>query len=220
MTRLLVSPPINNDLLYTKQITLIPESGHVEFKEPVFFKDAIDGNIPAVIRLRTSFPLKDTESGARLCQQFWATPNSSISANVVKLLKQSDIGFRYLSRNGARVRSSAVDLVSNESSFKFAAASAIAGEMDKYAIGTGYSAPYKGFVFDYQVDGIIRAIVYDVSANGEGTTHIDFNMERPEAYLTLNELHGRRMATYKLWYDAQQQSKLDRKVNPSGTGKF
>lgn len=215
------SIPVPNALLplqYTRPFVINPDSGHIQFDHAVFLADFIDSTRkPAVIRLRTSFTLKDTLSAARLCQQYWNFPRNS-NSDVPKLLKDSAVHFEYASATGQVGSPSRTSLVSNQQAFIANATIRITDELQTYKVGQGYSSPYKGFVFDKPIDGVVRTIVWDVSERGEGTTHIDYNMERPEAYPTLLEIRARRQATFRLWKDAQIKAKIN--TQPTKRGKW
>lgn len=172
-------------------------AGIVEFTQnPMFFRDSVDGNVPAIIRLRTSFPIRDRETAALICPQWWVTPGSPIATNLAKIVKRSDIYFEYDAEKN-----------DNSASFKSQAGFFLASELNQYTIGTGYSAPYKGFVVDIPVDGVVRTVAWDATPESGGMTHIDYNMERPEAYLTLTEIHARRMATWNAFKAADDERK-------------
>lgn len=208
-------PQANQQMQYTRRFQIDYDSGHVRFDHPTFFYDFADGErVPAIIRLRTAFPIKDGETAARICQQYWATPGGA-NNNLAKKLKDSSFGFEYASTTGQVGGPSNVSLISNKDAFIANATATIADEIRSYQVRTGYSAPYKGFVFDRTPDGVVRAIVWDVSQDGVGTTHIDYNMERPEAYLSLNEIRAQRVATYRLWAQQQQEAKTNRSVRPT-----
>lgn len=175
--------------------------GLVIFNEPTYFEDSLALRQPAMLRLRTSFPLRDRTSASPVCAQWWRIPGSPIAADLAKMVKKSDVFLEY---DG--------DGNNNSSEFKSAADYYLASELNAYSIATGYSAPYKGFVFDIPVDGVVRTIAWDATPDSGGMTHIDFNMERPEAYITLTELHARRLATWNAFKAADNRSKIARGV--------
>lgn len=177
------------------------ERGLVLFNEPTYFEDLLALRQPAVIRIRTSFPLRDPFSAALVCSQWWRVPGSPIAADLAKMVKRSDVFLEY---DG--------DGNDNASTFKSLADYYLASELNSYSIATGYSAPYKGFVFDIPVDGIVRTIAWDATPESGGMTHIDYNMERPEAYITLTELHARRLATWNAFKAADDRSKIARGI--------
>ena len=181
---------------YTGNFTLDETTGIVTFdrESPVFFHDANNGPInPAMIRLRTSFPIRDHITKAPMCQQFWQMQYNQNTVAIAKIIKQSDVYYYYDTEGN-----------DNEAIFLRHALTALNRELYTYRAATGYSAPHKGFVFDKPPDGVIRATVFDVSEGGGGTTHIDYNMERPEAYFTLREARNRRLATYVGWTQDQE----------------
>jgi hypothetical protein len=175
--------------------------GIVEFEDPIYFKDFQNNKlVPPVIRLRCSFPLRDPDTAAFLCQQFWNYPGSPIAGDIVKIVKRSDSFFEYSTTKN------------NYAQFLADALENLNVELNQYQNSFGYSAPYKGFVFDIPPDGIVRTVTWDVSDNGQGTTHIDFNMERPEAYATLQEARNERLATYNFWLESQLVQKRIRGI--------
>ncbi len=209
--RLIASQPLTNadwDLSLDSRghkYDLDPERGLIEFEQQTYFYDTDAagrvplGCLPAPIRLRTSFPIRDPISAAFLCQQFWLAPGSPIAVNIPKIIKRSDVFLEYDSAGN-----------SDEVIFLAQAQQYIAEQLNTYQIGRGYSAPYKGFVVDIPVDGVVRAVAWDVSEDGQGTTHIDYNMEIPESYLSLAEMRARRMATWNLLVQAEIERKRKR----------
>lgn len=183
------------------EYTIDYDRGLVTFTEPQFFKDIVTGYQPAVLRVRTSFPLRDRFSAAFTCPQWWRVPGSPIATDLAKMVKKSDVFFEYDAEGN-----------DNAASFKSQADYYLASELNGYSIGTGYSAPYKGFVFYIPVDGVVRTIAWDSTPESGGMTHIDYNMERPEAYLTLTELHARRLATWNAFKAVEDRAKQARGV--------
>lgn len=188
-------PVANKALLYGGDWQMDYEKGHIIFDEPVYFRDALDGYVPAVIRLRTSFPFRDPYTAAVLCQQYILNPGSPVAVNVVRTIKESNIYFKY--RIG----------YSNTAEFTAQSLFRLSGELQSYKVDVGASVPYKGFYFDRSIDGIARSMSFDVSDSGVGTTHVDYNMERPEQYLTLRELRLRREVTFNLFLAEEQNKK-------------
>lgn len=175
--------------------------GIVYFQDAMYFEDLLAFRQPAVIRLRTSFLLRDRTSAAPVCAQWWRVPGSPIATDLAKVVKRSDVWLEYDAEGN-----------DNSSEFKSAADYFLASELNAYSIGTGYSAPYKGFVFDIPVDGVVRTVAWDATPESGGMTHIDYNMERPEAYLTLTELHARRLATWNAFKAADERAKIARGI--------
>ncbi len=173
--------------------------GLIEFSSPVYFYDKADGYLPAPIRLRTQCPLRDPDTAALLCQQYWLNTGSPYALPFTRNIKESEIGYEYIT-----------DGQSNETDFTNAALARLSAELLSYQIEQGASVPYKGFYFDRFIDGVIRSITFDVSEEGAGTTHVDYNMERPEAYLTLRELRLRREVTYNLFLQNELAKKRAR----------
>lgn len=221
ITGSLPTPAALAPLQYLKSFEIDPDSGHVIFEDPVYFKDLVAQSfVEAVIRLRTSMVIKDTESAARICQQYRAPLQSSRNtANVIRFIKEPEIALEYcsLSPTGGDPFADR-NVFSNADSFVLQAQNYINNERLKLSIGIGYSTPCKGFVFDINLDGVVRTITFDVSDEGEGTTHIDYNMERPEAYLTLNELRARRMATFRLAKQAYDAKQANRRIVATRSG--
>ena len=173
--------------------------GLIEFSSPVYFYDKADGYLPAPIRLRTQCPLRDPDTAALLCQQYWINTGSPYALPFTRNIKESSAAYEY-----------ATDGQSNETEFTQAALARLSAELLSYQIAQGASVPYKGFYFDRFIDGVIRSITFDVSEEGAGTTHVDYNMERPEAYLTLRELRLRREVTYNLFLQSELAKKRAR----------
>lgn len=178
-------------------------NGRVKFNEPVYFYDhtaVSDIYLPAVLRLRCSFPIRDPQTMGVVSPQYWYQPGSS-AANVAKLLKDSSIQAEYSISS------------SNLTSFVAAAQSLVASELAKYQITEGFSIPFKTFVFDVLPDGFVKAIQWDVSEGGEGTTHIDYGLERPNYYLTLNERQLSRLATYNMLIAREEERRAKRGIS-------
>lgn len=212
---------------WTHQPAVFPEddykidfdSGIVKFNSRVFFKTITAGRQPAVLRLMVSFPLRDPNTAARTCQQHWTPVRHEHSVPVAKLFKDSDLSYRVIPYGKVNAFSNQ-QTVDNADDFVARANGAFEVEAQKWQHSYGYSAPYKGFIFNVNPDGIIRTVQFDVSEAGEGTTHIDYNMERPESYLTLDELRNRRWNTYLRWKQAQVEAKKNRNVRASGKGRW
>lgn len=195
------NPGVGGITIPQQDYTIDFENGLVVFNEATFFKDVLSGYQPAMIRLRTSFPLRDPVSGAAVCSQWWRAPGSPIATNLAKLVKRSDV---YLEYDGEG-NDTAADFKSKADYF-------LAAELNTYSIGNGYSAPYKGFVVDIPIDGVVRTIAWDATPDSGGMTHIDYNMERPEAYLTLTEIHARRFATWNAFKAVDDRQKIARGI--------
>lgn len=205
--------PDNSPLLYPADgYTADYENGRIRFDEPVYFKEATGLTTaikPAAIRWRVSFPLRDPTTGAFVCQQYWQFPASPQAVAVPKIIKQSDVYYTY---DKQATEAGATRPHDNEREFILGAIEYLRGELIQIQNQAGFSAPYKGFVFDVPPDGIVRAVQFDVSEQGEGTTYIDFNMESPEKYLTLQEMRNRRFYTYERRLEVQEKIKRDRGV--------
>lgn len=187
------------NLTYPGQFKFDETRGLIEFSSPVYFYDKTDGYLPAPIRLRTQCPLRDPDTAAVLCQQYWIDTGSPAALPFTRNIKESAVAFEYIT-----------DGQSNQAEFTQAALARLSAELLSYQIEQGASVPYKGFYFDRFIDGVIRSISFDVSEDGAGTTHVDYNMERPEAYLTLRELRLRRQVTYELFLQDELRKKRAR----------
>jgi len=187
------------NLTYPGQFKFDETRGLIEFSSPVYFYDKTDGYLPAPIRLRTQCPLRDPDTAAVLCQQYWIDTGSPAALPFTRNIKESAVAFEYIT-----------DGQSNQAEFTQAALARLSAELLSYQIEQGASVPYKGFYFDRFIDGVIRSISFDVSEDGAGTTHVDYNMERPEAYLTLRELRLRREVTYNLFLQSELAKKRAR----------
>lgn len=190
-------PKTSHSLLYGEAFEVLHERGLVVFEKPVYLlgktADAIgtDTYLPAKIRLRCAFPVRVKANAARLSSQFWQSPGSPVAVSVVKKIRNAELGFEY----GLKTKNSSTAQGSNSAEFLALAQAVLQQEIAMYSIARGYSSPWKGFIFDKRLDGIIRSIVWDASEDGEGSTQIDYNMERPEAYLSLDQLRLARQQT-------------------------
>lgn len=199
--------PGNSAIAYTAQdgnYTIDFANGLVRFENPVYFQDDQEGWKPAPLRLRISHPMRDPVTHAKLCHQWWNTPQSPIATDVIDFVKRSDFSFEYCADRTKN----------NKASFLDAAKEFLNEQLAKYSISRGYSAPYRGFVVDMPPDGIVRSVTWDVRDGAGGITHIDFNMERPEAYLTFQEMQNARFANYQLWLAAQIAQKRKKGLLP------
>lgn len=193
-------PKASHGLLYGDSFEVDSERGLVVFTNPVYrwskTADAVDDSayLPARIRLRCAFPVRAKANAGKLTSQYWQSPGSPVSVGIVKKVRNSELGFEY----GLKTVNDAAALTSNASDFLVLASGVLQQEMATYAISRGYSSPWKGFIFDKKLDGVIRSIVWDVSDDGQGTTTIDYNMERPEAYLSLDYMRLARYQTASL----------------------
>ncbi len=202
-----------HSLLYDGAFELKPEFGLVILSEPLYLlgrtSDAMsnDTHVPAKVRLRCAFPIRAKANAARLASQYWVSPGSSVAISVVKKVRDSQLGVEY----GLRTKNNATTIRDNTAEFMELASAMLQQELLTYSIGTGYSSPWKGFIFDKQIDGIIRTISWDSSETGEGITSIDYNMERPEAYLSLDEMRAqRRQTALALWAEQTRKAELRR----------
>ena len=177
------------------------QNGRVFFNQQLMFRDAAGDSFEAWLRLRCSFPVRDPETMAFLTSQYWYNPNNPIEVQISKVIKNSEIFLEY-SANGQ----------SNITEFVAAAYGAIASDYSQIAHSSGYSIPYNTWVFDIAPDGIVKAIVWDHAESGEGTTHIDYNIERPSYYETLTERRLRRLYTYNAQLDLELKRKARRGV--------
>jgi len=191
--------PDNSKLHYTDGFTLNQTFGFVKFNRPVYFVEQGVGLRPAVIRLRTSFPLRFRDTAAVLCQQFWQSPGSPQAVNVATMVKRSDIWYEYDTQGN-----------NNQTEFTAAAFDSLLSRLNQYKIGVGVSQTFRGFAFDYMPDGIVRTVTFAKAYQGGGTTSVDFNMERPDLYTTLAEIRNRRALSYQARKVLEDQRKRAR----------
>lgn len=190
-------PKASSSLLYGESFEVFRERGVVVFEKPCYrigkTSDAVDNDtyLPAKIRLRCAFPVRAKANGCRLSSQSWVSPGSPVAISIVKKIRNPELGVEY----GLKTKNDASALTANTAEFLALSAAMMQQEQAGYAISRGYSSPWKGFVFDKRIDGVIRSIVWDASEAGEGTTQIDYNMERPESYLTLDQMRLQRQQT-------------------------
>ena len=203
-------PAAANNLVVKQTHKFDPEKNEVQFNEPMYFSDNVPGdnrNYPALIRLRTGAYFRDLDSAAFLCPQYWLKTGGATSTNVVKLIKDSslrlDYGFVGLPGN-ARVSTW------DQPAFIQQSLALMNSEINKYQFPQGASIPYKSFAFDFTPDGIIKAVSFTVSEQGLGKTFVDYGMERPDNYLTLEELRRARFATWNEWFQLELERKKQR----------
>ncbi len=165
--------------------------GRVFFNRQVLLKDNDNKVGEAWLRLRCSFPVRDPETMAALTAQYWTTTSNPTPVNIAKVIKNSEIFLEYsLTKN-------------NVAEFIAQASAALAVETAALTNAEGISAPYKTWVFNIPLDGIVKAIAWDQAESGHATTHIDYNIERPSYYETLNERRLRRLFTYNALLDIE-----------------
>jgi len=183
-----------------------PAFNRIKFNNYVYFN--VSGQpYPAVLRLRVKFRLRDPDSAAFLAPQYRLKTGGPISTNITKLLKDSDISVDY----GLYGSASNPRVDSNAPAFVNTAIARIAQETSQYTFPQGASLPYKGFTFDIVPDGIVRAVSFSVS-QGQGRTFVDYGLERPDSYLTLNELRMSRMITFNEWLQREIERKKNRRA--------
>ena len=185
-----------------KEIDL--KNGRVHFNKPIFFQETLLGVVSrkeAWLRLRCSFPIRDPQTMALLTSQYWLNPASPIEVNITKVVKNSDIFLEYTTTGK-----------SNLTEFVSASFNALANDISQISHSEGVSAPYQTWVFNIPIDGIIKAIVWDQAENGAATTHIDYNIERPSFYETLNERRTRRLFAYNALLLEEEKRRKNRGV--------
>lgn len=153
---------------------------HIVFERPIWFQDAAQGNIPPIMRLRLRFNLRGHLTAAPLCQQYRYPVASNSAANVYTHTKDADFALQVTPWGH------------NGDEFKTYAVLAAAEVLNGLATRQGASIPYTGFYFDRVPDGIVSAVTWDVSEQGEGSTHVDYNVDSPEFYGSLNEIRNAR----------------------------
>lgn len=176
-------------------------NGRVRFREATYFRDSTDGIVPAVIRLRAKCVLRDPASASRVSAQYWFLTQTPNALRVAKLLKNSSVNVTYGEPG------SGADAFDNTGVFRAVAQSEIARELRTYGYTIGNTIPYKGFVFNYSPDGVVQSVQWSVAESGEGTSHVDFGIERPEQYLSLNEQRLQRFATYNQQLAVERERK-------------
>lgn len=205
-----IPTPTNSTMVVPWESDLNVDSGLILFDEYTYFRnvDVSDDDAgkvyPAVIRLRTSTRLRDPETAAHLCQQYWVRPGGN-TAKIAKIEKNSDVFFQY----GLWGTTSNTQNKSNKIEFVQKQLQLLNRTLNALQYPRGVSVPAKGFLFDYSPDGIIRAVSFDVAETGEGTTTIDWGSERPDAYTQLDNLRRARVTTYNLWL----RNEVERKKN-------
>lgn len=166
---------------------------------------------PPVIRLRCGARFRDPDTGGFICAQYWTKTGGPISANITKMIKASDIGIGYylgFQGFGSEVR------VPNRVVFLQQSIRRVAKETSQYEYPQGASIPFKGFVFDYPPDGIVRAVSFSKAPSGEGRSFVDFGLERPDNYLTFRERLQARLVTFNQWLALETTRKKARGIGP------
>lgn len=198
----LIDTSTNQALQYDGGFQVDTERGLVVFSEPIFYykqtgKTSVE-RLPAKIRLRTSFGLKDTDSRAQLCQQFWFNPSPSSRQGVVDLVKRPEYVFEI-----------ADSKTTNVAEYIAQAQLSIAESLSTYYADDAISVPYKGFVFDQGLSGAIRAITWSVS-NGAGTTSVDYLNDRGDLRASVRDLREKALtvATVRTQLQARRQAAI------------
>jgi len=168
---------------YGGSFTIDTDVGVVQFSEPLFrWVRTASANVeryPALLRLRTSFPVRDRTTAAELCQQFrYDVPRSS-RQGIVDVIKRDDISFEIDPYGGT-----------SEAEYIAAAQVVIQASVTRYVTDTAMTVPYKGFVFDCELDGAIQSVTWEVSDSGGGTTAIDYLCDRPDLRVSTKQLYA------------------------------
>lgn len=175
---------VSDELVYEGGFSIDALHGYVKFSNPVFynFVDAgqVTHRIAPYIRLRTSFPLRDRDSLAPVSQQYWFAPPRSSKQGITEVVKLPESIYE-IAPNGQ----------TNVSDYVAQAKIYLQEHLNSYYTDDAISVPYKGFVFDVELDGAIRSITWAVDPEGAGTTQIEYLNDRPDLRISNRDLRAR-----------------------------
>jgi signal recognition particle subunit SEC65 len=176
--------PDDEELLWTDGFSIDAQRGIVTTNVPCYYLNNSVAEAPA-LRLRVGFGLRHPETRQFVSQQYrFKPPSPTPGATLPDLTKQSDVFFEILEKS---FESGSYPSVTNASQFIAAAQLYLAERLNSLYPDEAISIPYKGFVFDWEVDGAIRSVTWATSRAG-GTTLIDYSIERPEMRITHTQL--------------------------------
>lgn len=185
--------PFADVLVYMDGFNLDAASGIVTTSRPVYYREDSKCKAP-YLRLRTAFGLRHRETKQFVSQQFrYRPPSPTSGAYVPELIKQSDVVFeivegrRDLAPNAPTPGAFGFVSINNAGQFISLAQAYLVERLASYYPDEALSVPYKGFVFDYEIDGAIRSVSWATGPQG-GATVVDYSIERPEMRITHSEL--------------------------------
>ena len=188
--------PADNDpdvdkLVYNGGWSFNASTGLVHSQAPLYYLEGGEAK-PPYLRLRTSFGVRNRATKQFVSQQYTQQVGSPTSgATQPILVKQSDVVFEIEEGRGAAA-SGATGLresITNVDQFVGIAQAYLAEKMASLYPDEAITIPYKGFVFDWEVDGSIQSITWASGPQG-GTTVVDYAIERPEMRLTHTQLRN------------------------------
>ncbi len=188
--------PFTDVLVHQEGFTLDSARGIVTVGRPLYYLENGQAK-PPYLRLRTSFSLRHPDTRQFVSSQYRYRPPSPTQGAVdPEMVKQSDVVFEIIEGRGNFVSAGGMlganpkfASVTNSESFITLAKKYLEERLASLYPDEAISIPYKGFIFDYDVDGAIRSITWSSGPQG-GTTQIDYAIERPELRMTHTQLRS------------------------------
>lgn len=183
--------PFTDILVHQEGFSLDAATGIVTTNRPLYYLLNEECTNP-YLRLRTSFNLRHRTLRQYVSAQYQFRPQSPTPGAVdPELIKQEDVVFEILEGRGQfNMGPTFRDPVNNSASFIALAQLYLLERLAALYPDEALSVPYKGFVFDYDIDGAIRTVTWSTGPQG-GTTQIDYSIERPELRMTHTQLKTR-----------------------------
>lgn len=176
--------PDDDELVFQDRFSVDGSRGIVTTSRPCYYLENNNAVAPT-LRLRTAFGLRHRETRAFVSQQYrFKPPSPTPGATFPELVKQADVFFEIMKNAPATPPDQAV---TNARDFIAAAELYLAERLNALYPDEALTVPYKGFVFDFLVDGAVRSVTWATGPKG-GHTTVDYAIERPEMRLTHKQL--------------------------------
>lgn len=200
-------------LIFQGSWSLDVNEGIVTTQTPMYYLENGKPKAP-YLRLRTSFGLRHPETKQRVSQQYRYITGASNSAGSPQLVKQSDVVFEIQEGRGAVIHNEylapvGLESVTNADQFIQIAEAYLGERLASLFPDEAITIPYKGFVFDWEVDGSVRAVTWSASPQG-GRTVIDYAIERPEMRLTHTQLRNQANQALAIRQQAEASKRVAR----------
>jgi hypothetical protein len=190
-----------------RRFTIDAQTGIVKFDEPVIYMDrdanGVASREEASLWLRTSFVLRDVQKRQPLRQQYWYRIANGVPG-LVKTIDAPGLEYEFALSSGGEDKTDFQE-------FEREALYYCERELRRYVDPQACSLQFRGLVFDYDIDGAVRSLTLNKSANGLCTTSMEWQTERPEDRTTYEEKLKQ--------VDQEIVSKLTRELQAAQLGK-
>lgn len=181
--------PFDDVLVHQEGFNFDAARGVITVGRPLYYREDSQCK-PPYLKLRTSFSLRHRDTRQFVSSQYWFRPPSPTPSAVdPEMVKQSDVILEVLKGRGEDVGGGRKGALTTADDFIATAKLYLQERLAALYPDEAISIPYKGFVFDYDVDGAIRAVTWSSGPQG-GVTQIDYAIERPELRLTHTQLRS------------------------------